>query len=67
MIGWSSFLNAEEAESIRAYVAARARILQESEAPSSATAAPALPPPAIEPPPIEPPVIDPAAVDPTAL
>jgi quinohemoprotein ethanol dehydrogenase len=70
MIGWSHFLNAEEAETIRAYVAAQARTLQETEAYSSATRPPDLQPPAIEPldpPAIEPPVIDPAAVDPTAL
>jgi quinohemoprotein ethanol dehydrogenase len=70
MIGWSQFIRAEEAEWIRAYVASRARMLQDSEARSSATSPPALPPPAIEPlepPAIEAPVIDPAAVDPTAL
>jgi quinohemoprotein ethanol dehydrogenase len=69
MIGWSQFLRAEEAESIRAYVAAQARALQESEARGSATSARDLPPPAIEPldPPAIDPVIDPAAVDPTAL
>ena len=32
MIGWSDFLSPEEAETIRAYVAARARELQEVEA-----------------------------------
>ena len=66
MIGWSQFLTPEDAETIRAYVAAQARALQQVE---SGPASP-LPPPAIEPispPAIEPPVIDPVAVDPTAL
>jgi quinohemoprotein ethanol dehydrogenase len=69
MIGWSQFLSVEEAESIRAYVAAQARILQENEASGSATFPPAVPPPIepLEPPTIDAPVIDPAAVDPTAL
>jgi len=66
MIGWSQFLTPEDAESIRAYVAAQARTLQQAE---SGPASP-LPPPALEPispPVIEPPVIDPVVVDPTAL
>ena len=65
MIGWSQFLTPEDAETIRAYVAAQARTLQQAE-----SGAPPLEPPAIEPispPAIEPPVIDPVAVDPTAL
>ena len=51
MIGWSEFLSPEEAETIRAYVAAQARALQQDEA---REAAPAASPPAIEPPVIEP-------------
>ena len=42
MIGWSEFLSPEEAETIRAYVAAQARELQEVEARG---AEPATPPP----------------------
>ena len=60
MIGWSQFLTPEEAETIRAYVAAQARTLQQSEGQGPA-------PTQLEPPTIEPPVIDPAAIDPTAL
>jgi quinohemoprotein ethanol dehydrogenase len=70
MIGWSQFLSAEEAETIRAYVAAQARLLQQTQSSGSATAPSDLRPPALEPfdaPAIDPPVIDPAAVDPTAL
>jgi quinohemoprotein ethanol dehydrogenase len=66
MVGWSQFLTPEDAETIRAYVAAQARALQQGE--SGPT--PPLEPPAIEPispPALEPPVIDPVAVDPTAL
>jgi quinohemoprotein ethanol dehydrogenase len=46
MIGWSAFLTPEDAEAIRAYVAAQARRLQESEA---RPAAPATAPPALDP------------------
>ena len=53
-------LTPEEAETIRAYVAAQARTLQQSEGQGPA-------PTQLEPPTIEPPVIDPAAIDPTAL
>jgi quinohemoprotein ethanol dehydrogenase len=62
MIGWSQFLSPEEAEAIRAYVAAEARALQraESDAPAPAMPAPALDPPVL--PPIELPAIDPAAL-----
>jgi quinohemoprotein ethanol dehydrogenase len=60
MVGWSQFLTPEDAESIRAYVAAQARILQQTEARAPV-------PPPLEPPVIEPPVIDPVAIDPTAL
>jgi mono/diheme cytochrome c family protein len=60
MISWSQFLTPEEAETIRAYVAAQARTLQQSEGQAPA-------PSPLEPPTIEPPIIDPAAIDPTAL
>jgi quinohemoprotein ethanol dehydrogenase len=60
MIGWSQFLLPEEAETIRAYVAAQARTLHETETGTRAT-----PPPAFEPPTIEP--IAPLTIDPTAL
>ena len=49
-----------EAELIRAYVVAQARVLQQTEARAP-------PPSQLEPPVIEPPVIDPVAIDPTAL
>ena len=55
MIGWSEFLGAEDAETIRAYVAAQARALQQP----MSEVAPAASPPGIEPPVIEPPVIEP--------
>jgi mono/diheme cytochrome c family protein len=60
MIGWSQFMTPEEAELIRAYVAAQARMLQQTEARAPL-------PSQLEPPVIEPPVIDPVAIDPTAL
>jgi quinohemoprotein ethanol dehydrogenase len=59
MIGWAEFMDAEGAETIRAYVASQARALQQAEGGGTA--------PATSPPSIEPPVIDPAAIDPTAL
>jgi quinohemoprotein ethanol dehydrogenase len=59
MIGWSEFLTAEDAETIRAYVATQARLLQQAEGGGISPATPA--------PVVEPPVIDPAAIDPTAL
>jgi quinohemoprotein ethanol dehydrogenase len=59
MIGWSQFLLPEEAETIRAYVAAQARALQELETGERSI------PSAIEPPTLEP--IPPPAIDPTAL
>jgi quinohemoprotein ethanol dehydrogenase len=59
MIGWSQFLLPEEAETIRAYVAAQARTLHELETGERSI------PSAIEPPTIEP--IPPPALDPTAL
>ncbi len=64
MIGWSQFLSPEEAETIRAYVSAQARALQQAEAREGE---PAVPPPGIELPVIDAPAIDPAAIDPTAL
>ena len=60
MIGWSQFLTPEEAELIRAYVVAQARVLQQTDARAPL-------PSQLEPPVIEPPVIDPVAIDPTAL
>jgi len=60
MVSWSQFMTPEEAETIRAYVAAQARTLQQSES-REPTPSP------LEPPVIERPVIDPAAIDPTAL
>jgi hypothetical protein len=38
MIGWSEFIDAEDAESIRAYVGAQARLLAAAQRPSSAEA-----------------------------
>jgi len=69
MIGWSQLLSPEEAETIRAYVAAQARLLQQSEARADGPVppAPAVDQPALEPPVIEPPTIDPGALDPTPL
>jgi quinohemoprotein ethanol dehydrogenase len=40
MIGWSAFIDAEEAENIRAYVGAQARILSDGETPRTDAAAP---------------------------
>jgi quinohemoprotein ethanol dehydrogenase len=65
MIGWSQFLTPEDAETIRAYVAAQARALARAE--QSALPPPAIEPPEIEPPVIEPPVIERPAIDPTVL
>jgi quinohemoprotein ethanol dehydrogenase len=66
MIGWAEFLTREDAEAIRAYVAAQARVLQQAEA-RGAAPSPAVEPPTLEPPPIELPTIEPPAIDPTAL
>jgi quinohemoprotein ethanol dehydrogenase len=41
MVGWSQFLSPEEAETIRAYVGAQARVLQRAEAQGTALPAPA--------------------------
>jgi hypothetical protein len=60
MIGWSEFLLPEEAETIRAYVAAQARTLHETETGGRATTPPAIEPPTIEP--IAPPPIDTTAL-----
>jgi quinohemoprotein ethanol dehydrogenase len=57
MIGWAQFLTAEDAEAIRAYVAAQARALQRAEGGGNGASG-------VEPPTIEPPVIDPAAIEP---
>jgi quinohemoprotein ethanol dehydrogenase len=62
MIGWSQFLTPQDAETIRAYVAAQARVLAQREQGASAAPPPAIEPPVIEPPAIEPPRIDPAAL-----
>ena len=40
MIGWSEFLTASDAESIRAYVGVQARILRDAETPRTDAAAP---------------------------
>jgi quinohemoprotein ethanol dehydrogenase len=40
MVGWSQFLSPEEAETIRAYVGAQARVLQQAEAQGIAPPAP---------------------------
>jgi hypothetical protein len=58
MIGWSQYLGVEDAESIRAYVAAQARALQDSEG-----VAPRPSPAGIEPPIIEPPIVDPPVIE----
>jgi quinohemoprotein ethanol dehydrogenase len=43
MIGWSAFFDATEAENIRAYVGAQARILRDGETAGAEAAAPASP------------------------
>jgi len=67
MIGWSAFLTAEDAQTIRAYVAAQARALLETETGAPAPPSPGIEPPTLEPPTIETPAIEPPTIDPTAL
>ncbi|HEY9183321.1 MAG TPA: PQQ-dependent dehydrogenase, methanol/ethanol family, partial [Gammaproteobacteria bacterium] len=43
MIGWSAFIDATDAENIRAYVGAQARILRDAETASTDPAEPANP------------------------
>ena len=45
MIGWSQFLSPEEAETIRAYVGAQARVLQQAEARERARGSAGIEPP----------------------
>jgi quinohemoprotein ethanol dehydrogenase len=65
MIGWAEYFGREEAEAIRAYVAAQARALQQTE--GAAPASGAIEPPVLDPPVIDVPALEPPAIDPTVL